>query len=105
MKTLLDIMLEKSSQRYWKRKEVLRYKNNPENQRLHRVGQPYTRGKDDPDDLENGNVEKHVRHFVNRPSPATIKKIDSVSKFGKNYTDYEGSPRAAIIKLFEERSG
>lgn len=105
MKTLTDIMLEKSSQRYWKRKKILQYKDNPENRRLNRVGQPYTRGKDDPNDLENGNVEEHARYFVNRPSAGTIKRIDSVSKFGKNYTDYEGSPRAAIIKLFEERSG
>lgn len=110
MKTLVDIALErewleKSSQRYWKHRKVLLYKDNPENRRLNRVGQPYTRGKDDPDDLENGNVEEYARYFVNRPSAGTVKRIDDASRFGRNYTGYEGASRAAIIKLFEERSG
>lgn len=110
MRTLTDIALEqerleKSSQMYWKHKKVLRYKDNPENRRLNRVGQIYTRGKDDPNDLENGNVEEHSHHFVSKPSIGTIKRIDDASKFGKNYTGYEGASRSAIIKLFEERSG
>lgn len=110
MRTLTDIVLEqerleKSSQMYWKHKKVLRYKDNPENRRLNRVGQIYTRGKDDPNDLENGNVEEHSHHFVSKPSIGTIKRIDDASKFGKNYTGYEGASRSAIIKLFEERSG
>lgn len=110
MRTLTDIVLEqegleKSSQMYWKHKKVLRYKDNPENRRLNRVGQIYTRGKDDPNDLENGNVEEHSHHFVSKPSIGTIKRIDDASKFGKNYTGYEGASRSALIKLFEERSG
>lgn len=105
MKTLTDIALEKSSQMYWKHKEVLRYKDNPVNRRLHRVGQPYTRGRDDPNDLKNGNVEKYTHHSVSRPSAGTIKRVDDVSKFGRNYTGYKNTPRSAIVKLFEERSG
>lgn len=110
MRTLTDIALEqerleKSSHMYWKHKEVLRYKDNPVNRRLHRVGQPYTRGKDDPNDLKNGNVEKYTHHSVSRPSVGTIKRIDDASKFGRNYTDYKDAPRSAIVKLFEERSG
>lgn len=110
MKTLTDIALEqerleKSSQMYWKHKEVLRYKDNPMNRRLHRVGQPYTRGKDDPNDLKNGNVEKYTHHFVSRPSAGTIKRVDDASKFGRNYANYKDAPRSAIVKLFEERSG
>lgn len=110
MRTLTDIVLvkerlEKSSQMYWKHKKVLRYKDNPENRRLNRVGQIYTRGKDDPNDLENGNVEEHSHYFVSKPSIGTIKRIDDASKFGKNYTGYKGASRSAIIKLFEERSG
>lgn len=105
MRTLTDILLEKSSHLYWGKKKVQVYKDNPENRRLHRVGMPYTRGKDDPDDLKNGDVEEYTYHFVSRPSAGTIKRIDDASKFGRNYTDYRGASRSAIVKLFEERSG
>lgn len=77
MKTLTDIFLEKSSHLYWDRKKVQVYKDNPENRRLHRVGMPYTRGKDAP-----GEVEDKTEYSVRRPDEDTIREIDSRSKFG-----------------------
>ena len=105
MKTLTDIFLEKSSHLYWDRKKVQVYKDNPENRRLHRVGMPYTRGKDVSDGFEGDHVEERTYHSIKRPPAGTLKRIDDSSKFGKNYTGYKDAPRSAIVKLFEERSG
>ena len=100
MKTLTDIFLEKSSHLYWDRKKVQVYKDNPENRRLHRVGQPYTRGKGDPEE-----VEDRTEYSVRRPDEDTIRNIDSRSRFGQNHTEYKDAPREAIERLFRDKSG